>query len=81
MSIRRDPIYLSYDVWRELRLLAKAQTDEGNIATADGVADTMLRQVLTEKYPQLREHEKQVAKMEKELIKTLGGNGNDTDNH
>lgn len=73
MGIRRDPIFLSYDVWRELRLIAKAQTDEGNIVTADAVADTMLRQVLTERYPQLRDHEKQVAKMEKELIKTLGG--------
>jgi hypothetical protein len=72
MSIRRDPIYLSYDVWRELRLLAKAQTDEGNILTADQVADEILRQVLTERYPELREHEKQVANMEKELIKTLG---------
>ena len=73
MGIRRDPIYLTYDVWRELRLLAKAQTDEGNIVTADQVADTMLRQVLTERYPQLREHEKEVAKMEKQLLKTLNG--------
>lgn len=75
MSIRRDPIYLSYDVWRELRLLAKAQTDEGNIVTADQVADDMLRATLTAKYPQLSEHQKAVAKMEKALIKTLGGNG------
>ena len=74
MSIRRDPVYLSYDVWRELRLLAKAQTDEGNIVTADQVADTLLRSVLTERYPQLRDHEKEVAKMERELLKRLNEN-------
>jgi hypothetical protein len=75
MAIRRDPIYLSYDVWRELRLLAKAQTDEGNIVSADQVADEMLRQILSEKYPQLGEHQKKVVKMERELIKTLGNGG------
>jgi hypothetical protein len=75
MSIRRDPIYLEYDTWRELRLLAKAQTDEGNIVTADQVANDMLRKALTDSYPQLQEHQKQVAKLERELIKTLGGNG------
>jgi hypothetical protein len=75
MSIRRDPIYLSYDVWRELRLLAKAQTDEGNIVSADQVADEMLRQMISEKYPQLGEHQKKVGKMERELIKTLGNGG------
>ena len=79
MSIRRDPIYLSYDVWRELRLLAKAQTDEGNIVTADQVADDMLRQVLTERYPQLQKHQKDVAKLERDLIKTLGAMKHDTD--
>jgi hypothetical protein len=72
MPIRRDPIYLSYETWRELRLLAKAQTSDGNIMTADQVADEILRQVLTERYPELRQHENEVAKMEKELIKKLG---------
>lgn len=72
MSIRRDPIYLEYDVWRELRLIAKAQTGEGNIVTADQVANDLLRVTLTERWPQLLEHQKQVAKMERQLIKQLG---------
>ena len=75
MAIRRDPIFLEYDVWRELRLVAKAQTDEGNIVTADQVANDLLRVVLTERWPQLQQHQKEVAKLEKQLIKTLGGNG------
>jgi hypothetical protein len=71
VAIRRDPIFLEYDVWRELRLVAKAQTDEGNVVTADQVANDLLRVVLTERWPQLQAHQKQVAKLEKELIKTL----------
>jgi hypothetical protein len=77
VPIRRDPIYLSYETWRELRLLAKAQTSDGNIMTADQVADEILRQVLTERYPELRQHENEVAKMEKELIKKLGAEQHD----
>ncbi len=71
MSIRRDPIYLSYGVWRSLRLIAKAKSEESNIVTADQLADEFLSAVITEKYPQLFEHQKQIDKLERELIKTL----------
>jgi hypothetical protein len=71
MGIRREPTYLSYEVYRSLRLLAKARTDEGHIITADQLADEMLSEVLNAKYPQLQELQKQVAKLEKETIKSL----------
>jgi hypothetical protein len=71
MAIRRDPIFLTYSVWRGLKLLAKARTDEGHIITADQLADEMLADVLNSRYPQLAELQKQVSKLEKDLLKTL----------
>jgi hypothetical protein len=79
MAIRREPTYLSRDVWRALYLVAQARAtqldDQGlpHASTADEIADQMLRELITEKYPQILEHQKAVAKQEKELIKTLGG--------
>lgn len=75
MSIRRDPIYVSYEVWRALRLLAKAKQEPAvsgrEIVTADQLADEMLAEVLVERYPKITEHLKQVDRMERELAKTL----------
>lgn len=71
MAIRRDPIYLSYGTWRALKLIGKARSDEGNIVTADQLADEMLQALLKEKYPQLTEHQKKVEKLERDLIKSL----------
>jgi hypothetical protein len=77
MSIRREPTYLSTDVWRSLWLLAKANSpktdDQGmsKITTADEMADGLLRGIITEKYPQLLEHQKAVSKLEEQLLKTL----------
>ena len=79
MSIRRDPVYLSSDVWRALWLLAKAAPkptpkdyeETRSISTPDEIADQILRQAIQEQNPQLFEHQKQIDKMEKELIKTL----------
>src|SRR4030095_17215448 len=79
MSIRREPTYLSSDVWRALWLLARAKgtqmDDQGltKIPSADEMADTILRYAIKEKYPQLLEHQKAVDRMEKELIKAIGG--------
>ncbi len=72
MSIRRDPIYLSYGTWRALKLIGKARSEEGNIVTADQLADEFLQVVIKEKYPQLTDHQKQIDKLERDLIKTLG---------
>ena len=71
MSIRRDPVYLSYDVWRALRLLAKSKSEpaENRILTVDQLADQMLSEIIVEKYPQIIEHQKQIDKLEKELLK------------
>jgi hypothetical protein len=40
--------------------------------TADEMADEMLREAIEQQFPQLLEHQKQVAKMETELVKSLG---------
>ena len=73
MNIRRDPIYLSTDVYRALWMLAKSKSpaDGGRIMTADELADTLLREAIAQKYPQLFEHQTRIAEMEKELVKSL----------
>lgn len=39
--------------------------------TPDELADTFLRQIIREKYPQLPEHLSSIDKLEKEIIKSL----------
>jgi len=78
MSIRRDPIYVSIEVWRWLRLLAKSESipEENRIMTADEIADTLLRQAIREQHPQLSAHQKEIDKLEKQLIETLRNDTN-----
>ena len=75
MNIRHTPIHVTNDVWRALYLLAKAKTpgpgEGGRIVSVDIMADDLLQIAIKEKYPQLFEHQKQVAKLEAELIETL----------
>jgi hypothetical protein len=76
MSIRREPTYLSREVWRWLWLIAKAKSPAGvgdgdRMTTADQMADEILRSHITEKFPQLLAFQKEVEKREREVIKTL----------
>jgi hypothetical protein len=71
MSIRREPTYLSTDVWRACWLLSKWRSDEARTITVDEMADGILRDSIKDKYPQLFEHQKKVESMEKELLKDL----------
>ena len=78
MSIRREPTYLSTEVHDALFLLgqAKSGTDSQGLhhfVTPDEMADTLLREVILQRYPQLFEHGKAVHKLAQDLIKTLGG--------
>ena len=75
MEIRGKETYLSVDVWKGLHILAKSRSPEdgSRIATADEMADTVLRETLADKYPEISEYQQKVAQMEKELIKILGG--------
>jgi hypothetical protein len=73
MGIRREPTYLSYEVYGALRLLAKSRRTETDLITADQLADEMLLAAITQQYPALLEHQRQVAKLERGLLKTLGG--------
>ena len=74
IKIRTDSIYLSTEVCRSLWILAKSKSPEdgGRIMTADELADTLLREAIQQKYPQLLEHQTRVAEMERELVKSLG---------
>jgi hypothetical protein len=80
MAIRREPTYLSTDVWMSLRLLAKSDAPivdgEGTLRhrTIDEIADEMLRKLITEKYPAISQYRKQMDKLERELVKQLGAN-------
>jgi hypothetical protein len=74
MSIRREPILLSWEVFGRLRLIAKARSPVGDterIMTPDAVADDMLHDAIKEKYPQFIEYEKKRDKDDREFIKTL----------
>ena len=79
MNLRREGTYLSNDVWRACRLIAKSKgtiTDEQGLqrtVTADEIADDILRRVIKAEYPQTLEYLKQTAKLESELVKQLGG--------
>jgi hypothetical protein len=79
--IRRDPIYVSTEVWRWLWLLAKAEpapesanTSYDTISrkvTPDEIADQILRQAIREQHPRLAEYVKRIDDLEKEVVQTL----------
>jgi hypothetical protein len=77
MNLRREPTYLSSDVWRACWLIAKwrsTRLDEQGLArtiSTDEIAVELLRGTLKEHYPFLLEHQRQVTKMEDELLKRL----------
>jgi hypothetical protein len=71
MTIRREPTYLSTEVWRALWILAKAASSESKTLTVDEIADNVLRKAIMATNPQVFKHQKQVEKLESELIKTL----------
>jgi hypothetical protein len=51
--------------------LAKSRSDEINKITADEIADNVLSVWISEHHPELFEHQKRIAKLEAELLKTL----------
>lgn len=79
--IRRDPIYVSTEVWRWLRLLAKAEpvprdanTSYDTIVqrvTPDAIADQILRQAIREQHPQLATLQKEMDDMENRVVQEL----------
>jgi len=74
---RRHQIYVSTDVLDALWIYAEASPsrvdDQGfpHLSTPDEKADEILRSFFKEKYPQVKEHQKTVEKMKKDLLKTL----------
>ena len=73
MSERRFQIYIAGDILHSLNLIARSRppSEENRFSTAEDVAEEMLKSSFKEKYPQLAEHQKMIAKMERELLKTL----------
>ena len=79
MNLRREPTYLSSDVWRACYLIAKWRSgkldDQGMARTTspDEIAVELLRGALKENYPWLLELQKAQTKLEEEAIKKLEG--------
>jgi len=73
MSERRYQIYIAGDILHSLALIARSRppSEENRFSTAEDVAEEMLLAALKEKFPQLFDHQKAVAKMERELVKSL----------
>jgi hypothetical protein len=73
MSIRREPTYISTEVWRALRLVAKAasSTEENRIVSVDQLVDELLRRAIQISYPELLEHQKYIDKLDQDQIKKL----------
>jgi hypothetical protein len=75
MTYERDSkkqLFVSKSVFRALWLLGKSKSTDIAKITADELADGYLRAMISSEHPQLFEHQKQIDKMEKELLKTLG---------
>lgn len=78
MNLRREPTYLSSDVWRACYLIAKwrsGKLDDQGLArntSPDEIAVELLRGALKENYPWLLDLQKAQAKLEDEAIKRLG---------
>lgn len=76
---RPNSVYVSWQVHKALRLLAKTRkfdradrsTGEVIKATADLIADEWLHDRLNSDYPQIFIHQKEIEQKEKELIKSL----------
>jgi hypothetical protein len=77
MSLRREPTYLSSDVWRSCKILAQwrsTQLDDQGLhrtTSTDQIASELLHMALKEWYPQLLEHHKRIEKLDEELVKSL----------
>ena len=81
MSIRRETIYISTDTWKACLMIAKASSipHAQTTVTADLIADRLLREAISEHYPQAFEHQKKIDQLEKELLKDLGKRQQDTE--
>jgi hypothetical protein len=77
MNLRREPTYLSSDVWRACWLIAKfrsAKLDDAGLTrqtSPDEIAVELLRSAIKENYPWLLELQKAQAQLEDEAIKKL----------
>ena len=71
-GIRREPTYLSREVWRALWVLARSRASEnGQPMSADEMADSLLRKTIKEQWPQIFVHQKRIDELEKKLIGEL----------
>ena len=77
MNLRREPTYLSSDVWKACLIIARwrsSKLDEQGLhrtTSVDEIATELIRSSLKEHYPQLLAHHKRIEKEEEELIKNL----------
>lgn len=77
MNLRREPTYLSSDVWKACLIIARWRSSKldaqgmHKTTSVDEIAVELIRSALKEHYPQLLEHHKSIEKQEEELIKSL----------
>lgn len=70
--VRGDSIYLSAEVHRALRIIAKAASGGLNgKVTKDQTADELLRKVIAQDYPQLAEHQSNIEKIEEQMMESI----------
>jgi hypothetical protein len=77
MNLRREPTYLSSDVWKACLIIARWRSgkldDQGmhRTTSVDEIANELIRASLKEHYPRLLEYNKILEKQEEELVKSL----------
>jgi len=71
--MRKRELYIEADLLDALWTLARARTSrsEDHVTTADQMADFILRKAISEKWPQIFEHQNRIAKLEREVIGTI----------
>ena len=69
--MRDKATYLETDVWRALWLLSRARSHDQHNVTVEQLVDEILRSHITQKYPQLFQHQKAIEKLDKEILKDL----------
>lgn len=67
MSIRREPTYLSTDVWRGLWIISGSKD-----ITPDELANTLLDEIIKERWPSVINYLSEVRKMEREIREAIG---------
>lgn len=67
--IRGEPIYVSTEVFRYLKLLAQHTVNESgdSVASTSQIADNILRKAISEEHPELIEFQSEIEEVEQRM--------------